>query len=795
MAQRRRSPCIVSLLAALVTASAWAWCVAAGAQPAVTAVSPGAIARGTTTELTLRGSGLDGQLSLWSSFPATLDLLPPDDPQSARTQRRLKVTPAADTALGVVGLVVASPAGIADPLLFLVDDLPSVAEQGGNHTPAQPQAVTPPVAVDGVGDGSSFDYYSFTGRAGQRIAIEVYAARLGQDFDPVVRLLDAAGQELAWADDDAAAGADCRLDCTLPAAGTYLIELRDNEFRAGGRYRLRIGDFPVAFTAYPLGVQAGTTGRIAAAGTRAADIPAQAVAVPADRPGEPLTLAMTYAGGSAPALATIVASRGPETVEAEPNDSPAKATSVSVPGGVSGRFDAPKDADWFQFTASAGRRLAFRAYSRSVGSPALVKMAVQKADGTALAESAVSDADEETLVVAIPADGSYRLVAHDLLKRGGDDMTYRIAIDTAAPFSLSLKPSTKGFASLPVPMKPCRAVAANGALAVDVQLKRSGYDGPVTLSVEGPGGPYRVFHNVVGEKKTATRMIVLPPEGATAGQIALARVRGAATVDGQPFTAVASSIDLLRYNRPMLVQPPAWLDGLVPITVVAPLPPLFAATLDTTSIDMPIGELQAEFKLLLERKTDAYDDPLEVTFPNPPPGFSFEVHREGDGPAVLGKRQTNESYRVVVKAAAGTPAGTHRVQVLGYGEVEGRGYAVRCGDVTVRVVQPLAIAVRPADAISFGPRQKLRIVVTRASLGGVIDLQPVVVRWKKLPAGVNAPPEVTIPADQESTVVELVAGPEAAAGSFVDLAVTATTTFQGKEQSADSVGVDGEIVK
>lgn len=792
MAPRRLLPDFAALL---VAAAACGSCPASAAAPVVAGVTPGAVSPGATVVLTLRGTGLDGPLAVWPSFPGSFEVVPPADAERGRTERLFRVTPAADTPLGVGGFVVATPEGIAGPILLLVDDLPGVADAGDNHSAMQPQPLTLPVAVDGVGDGSSFDYYSFAGRAGQRIAIEVYAARLGQDFDPVVRLLDAAGRELAWADDDDALGADCRLAVTLPATGTYVVELHDNEFRPGGRYRLRIGDFPVGFTAYPLGVQAGTTVRVAAAGAGVAGVEPRAVSVAADRVGEPLTLAMRYEGGATTALTTIVAGRGPETVESEPNDSPAESTSVSVPGAANGRFDAAKDRDCFRFAAQAGQRLAFRASSRSLGSPALVRMAVQKPDGTTLAESAVTEADEETLVVAIPADGVYTLRVHDLLSRGGDGMTYRVAIDSAVPFTLSLKPDGKGFAGQPVPVRPCRSVAENGALAVEVRLKRNGYDGPVTLAVEGPGGPYRVFHNVIAEKKTATKMIVLPPAGSTAGQIALVRIRGTATVDGQPFSAVASSVDLLRYNRPMLVQPPAWLDGIVATTVVAPLTPFFAATLDTTAIEMPVGAPQAEFKVLLERKDDAFDDPLEVTFPNPPPGFSFEVHREGDGPAVLGRRQNSETYRVVVKAAAGMAAGTHDVQVLGYGEVGGQGLAVLCGSVTVRVVQPLAVTVRPADALAFGPRQKLRIGVTRPSLGGEVDRQPVVVRWKTLPTGVAAPPEVTIPADQDATVVELVAGPDAAAGSFADLAVTATTTFQGKEHSAESAGLGGEIVK
>ena len=526
-------------------------------------------------------------------------------------------------------------------------------------------------------------------------------------------------------------------------------------------------------------MQAGTTGKIGAAGLGVEGVAALDVAVPAERAGEQVSVGVKYAGGAASAITTIVASRGPESVEVEPNNEIAQSNPIAVPGAVSGRYDAAKDRDCFQFEAKAGQRLAFRAFSRSLGSAALVKMFVQKADGAAVAESAVSEADEETLVVAIPADGSYRLVTHDLLKRGGPDLTYRIAIDNPAPFSLALKPDKA--------TKARYALAPNGAMAIDVPVARSGYDGPITLSVEGPGGAYPVFNNVIPEKQATTRMIVLPPAGLAPGQVAVVRVRGTATVNGQPFTAVTSTIDLTRLNRPALTQPPSWIDGIIPTAVSAPLTPFFTAALDKTSVDMATTNPQAEFNVLLERKVDAYKDPLAVTFPNAPAGLTFEVKRNGNGP--------KETYQVIVKAAAGTPPGAHLVKVLSYGELAGKGMAVISGDLPINIVQPVAVSLAPAGAIVFGNKQKVRIAIARASLGGVVDKQPVVVKWKKLPAGVTAPPEVTIPADQDSAVVELVAAADAAAGSFADLAVTATTKFQGKDVAVDSAAVSGEIVK
>src|SRR5204863_2114683 len=87
---------------------------------------------------------------------------------------------------------------------------------------------------------------------------EVVAARLGSDFDALVRVLDSAGNELLLADDDLATGADCRFIFNSPREGSYLLEVRDNRYKPGGRYRLRLGDFPLVTTTLPLVAQRGT---------------------------------------------------------------------------------------------------------------------------------------------------------------------------------------------------------------------------------------------------------------------------------------------------------------------------------------------------------------------------------------------------------------------------------------------------------------------------------------------------------------------------------------------------------
>ena len=115
----------------------------------------------------------------------------------------------------------------------MIDDLPNVTKSGTHKTIASAQELKLPVAVDGNCEETSFDYYAFRAKKGQRVSVEVVANRLGSPLDPVVRLLDAAGKELVYCDDDPAVGSDARFSFTAPRTGRYFIELRDVGYQGG----------------------------------------------------------------------------------------------------------------------------------------------------------------------------------------------------------------------------------------------------------------------------------------------------------------------------------------------------------------------------------------------------------------------------------------------------------------------------------------------------------------------------------------------------------------------------------
>lgn len=156
---------------------------------------------------------------------------------------------------------------------FIVGALPECREKEGNNSPANAQAVTLPVIVNGRIDASGdWDVFRLDGHAGDRVVAEVYARRLDSPLDSVLKLTDAAGRQLAVNDDweDKGAGlethhADSLILTILPADGTYYLHLGDAQRKGGPEYgyRLRISpprpDFELRVVPSAINAGAGQT--------------------------------------------------------------------------------------------------------------------------------------------------------------------------------------------------------------------------------------------------------------------------------------------------------------------------------------------------------------------------------------------------------------------------------------------------------------------------------------------------------------------------------------------------------
>jgi len=160
-----------------------------------------------------------------------------DTNKVGNTQMEVEIDFPADAAPATNFFTVISPVGESAPQPLIVlpaDELIEEQEPNGGFKQAQPLA--PGKTLRGaVKEAADVDVFRFEGRAGQRAAIEVCAARHGAALDPLLTLYDMAGHILAVSD-DADGSPDSNLKFRLPADGGYLVSVIDAFDRGGPAY-------------------------------------------------------------------------------------------------------------------------------------------------------------------------------------------------------------------------------------------------------------------------------------------------------------------------------------------------------------------------------------------------------------------------------------------------------------------------------------------------------------------------------------------------------------------------------
>jgi Bacterial pre-peptidase C-terminal domain len=195
----------------------WVYSIEINDRPFVMNVYPSRVSPGATTRLRLVGHNL------------------PADPTVA-------LTVPAETPEGLNWFMLPLPKGErSNAVPVIVSKLPEVVEAAGDHaTFATAQPIPVPAGVSGRLDkDGQVDCYAFEAKAGELFTFEIVANRHQSELDSVLRILDAKGNKLAENDDftDIVAHADSRIESwAAPAAGRYVIEVRDIHLRGGPRF-------------------------------------------------------------------------------------------------------------------------------------------------------------------------------------------------------------------------------------------------------------------------------------------------------------------------------------------------------------------------------------------------------------------------------------------------------------------------------------------------------------------------------------------------------------------------------
>ena len=230
--------------------------------PQIGNISPSGVQRGLAGEVTISGGNLAGNPRLIAPFAFQVE--PVDPKRSTAGTWTLKLTVAADVAIGVYPIRVQTDDGLSNPFLLAVGQLSQVNEKEDNSTFESAQSLpAPPLVVEGQAAGNDVDFFKFAGKKGQLLVVDAQCARIGSGVDPSIRLTTAGSSRrfVASADDSPGLLTDARLVAELPEDTDYVVEISDSRYQGGGRpvYRLLIGAVPMADEIYPLGGREGET--------------------------------------------------------------------------------------------------------------------------------------------------------------------------------------------------------------------------------------------------------------------------------------------------------------------------------------------------------------------------------------------------------------------------------------------------------------------------------------------------------------------------------------------------------
>ncbi|MDQ6760477.1 MAG: PPC domain-containing protein, partial [Acidobacteriota bacterium] len=254
--------------------------------PVITKLEPRGAERGHTFKLTIAGKNLGNGPRISSTMAASFTLInnaeASDGMAAPGRSASFLVEPKADLAPGIYPVRVETPQGISNILLFTVGTFPEITEEESlpyskpnrNDSIETAEVIrSTPITVNGTLRGAERDMFRTYGKAGERRVIEIEARRCGSAIDPVLRILDGSGKQLARSDDTPGTGLDARIDFTFPKEGNYYVEVADARFsrQTQNFYRLKMGSYAYADGIFPLGGKRGATTEVSFFGSNLKD--------------------------------------------------------------------------------------------------------------------------------------------------------------------------------------------------------------------------------------------------------------------------------------------------------------------------------------------------------------------------------------------------------------------------------------------------------------------------------------------------------------------------------------------
>jgi hypothetical protein len=352
------------------------------AAPKLDQLFPIAVPAGTTTVVSAAGKFDPWPVDVWTDSPGIVI-------RAEQDTGKFSVEVGAGVAIGPHLIRAYNSAGAGVPRFVIVTTSPDLSEVEPNDEVAKAQRIDHlPATISGrLGKGGDVDSYAVTLEAGGTLHAALDAYILASPVDAVLRLVDAAGRELALNHDNGR-NLDPALTWTAPAAGTFVLQVFGFAHPATSDVKFTGSDACV----YRLHLGRETPPR------------------PTPPPGEgTVWSAKDFPAGTA--------------------ERPAP----TAPFAVDGAITQVGEENSFTFAATKGDALVFAIHSAALGLPLDAWLAVRNSAGKELTRNDDSAGADPLVEWTAPETGPFTVVVGSVLHRAGPDYRYRLTVRTPRP--------------------------------------------------------------------------------------------------------------------------------------------------------------------------------------------------------------------------------------------------------------------------------------------------------------------------------------------------------------------------
>jgi dipeptidyl aminopeptidase/acylaminoacyl peptidase len=546
------------------------------------------------------------------------------------------------------------------------DRFDPVDKKPGNDTPARSQQITLPVTIVGSIDrAGAVDFYRFEAKAGQQLGVQVMPGDAAK-LEPMVQLTDAAGSILA--EGGTVLGHSCK------QAGSYILSIRDRDYRGGGlAYRLNVGEIPIVTAVFPPGLQRGSDAEIKLEGVHLGTAAVRMKVAAHATVGSRLPLPLQPPLGAALGVTSVVVGEFPEVTQDGTADSNSP-TAISVPGTANGRIARTNGEDVWRFSAKKGQRLIIEVNARRIGSP--LDSFIEILDGNnqpvpravirclAKTYTTLRDHDSNTPGIRLEAwnefaTNDYVWIGNELLRikalpKNPDDDCQFLAVNGQRAGQLDTTPTFQVLASTmyKVSIHPPGTTFPPNGFPVILLNYRNDDGGP------GYGKDSRLFFDPPADGEYRVRI------GDARGQAGSAYVYRLTVRPPRPSFQV-------RFNP---TAPAVWRGGALPITVTAD-------------------------------RFDGYDDAIDVRMENLPPGFSAP-------PTTIPAGETITSFALFAEPTAPLPEKAAELKLVTRAKINGQEFVREAAGGKPQLVEPGdIITTTEKNEVTVKPGQSVKLTV------------------------------------------------------------------------------------